>query len=212
MTPDDEQRTARSGSHRTVIEVQRLRADRRIVGRPSDSDLRLMAVFRARADGDVLALAQALQDPEHADAAARSFRKRPEIVSELERETLVRGLRRLLRARDPHSRASAAGALGELKAGETRTELIEIAQDDEVDFVRSWAVFALGKLGGELSRSVLEAFLDDPSYKVRREAAVALGTQGDACSLTRLEETLRRERWFRRKPLRVAIRQLRRLT
>jgi HEAT repeat protein len=164
-------------------------------------------ISRAKANTDITALVGALDDPEHASAAARALAKLSGAVTH-ERSAAIRGLRRLLKAPDPHSRASAAEALGALKAREGFEELRNLAHEDAVDWVRSWAVGALGRTGGESSYPLILGFLDDPSRKVRSAAAIALRTVGDQRDVPALTRAMSRERWFLRAPFRDAIRDL----
>jgi HEAT repeat protein len=175
------------------------------------SDERLKSIFRARASADIPALVDSLHDPEHASVAARSLRKRADAVT-TERDPAIRGLRRLLKARDPHARASAASALGELRACEAADELTEIACHDSVQWVRQWAVAALGKATNENSYAVIVAALDDQHYRMRRTAVVTLSAVGNPEAVLPLTQAMRRERWHRRSPYRLAIRELTRPT
>jgi len=173
----------------------------------TDSDERLKRIFRARASADIAALVNALQDPEHASVAAQSLYMHASAVR-AEREESIRGLRRILKARDPHARAAAAGALGELRAREVVAELVDIAREDPVVWVRAWAVAALGNAGDESSYPMVVAWLEDENYKIRRAAAVALRSIGDPNAVPPLQRAMKRERWFWKAPFRVAIREL----
>jgi hypothetical protein len=193
----------RSPSASTEIERRTVAVDSQAVA--TDSDKRLMRIFKARAEGDIATLVHALQDPEHARVAARALAMHADSVGD-QRDAAVRRLRLLLRARNPHARAAAAMALGALDAHEAAEELLELAQGDLVDFVRSWAVAALATAGGQTPQLV--AFLDDSSFRVRRAAVSALCTANDAAAIPALERAMQREQWYRRGFFRDAIRRL----
>ena len=132
----------------------------------SDRDVqdRWLAVRAARDRRDVPYLIGALRDPDHRAMAAG-------YIADLEAFEAVPDLLRLLDARDPHVRASAAKAIGDLRATEALRAVREIAVSDEEDFVRSWAVGAVGKIAGTDETEFLINFLQDPSMRVRAAAA-----------------------------------------
>lgn len=66
-----------------------------------------------------------------------------------------------LRNASPAMRAEAAYACGELEASDALRDLVELL-DDEHDFVRVAAIFALGRLGGPEARAALEALANAP--------------------------------------------------
>ena len=87
--------------------------------------------------------------------------------------------------------------------------LVALANEDEVDFVRGWALDAMGKLEGRRAVPWLINFLNDPERKVRVAAAFVLGSLGAPRALDALERGRAREPWRRRKPYRRAIRAIR---
>lgn len=73
-----------------------------------------------------------------------------------------------------------------------------MAVADDEDFVRSWALAAVGDIGHLGALEFLLRFLDDPSLRVRTSAAMALGELG---SPRALEPLKRARRKLRRSPL-----------
>jgi HEAT repeat protein len=142
---------------------------------------RYLAIRAARDRHDVPYLIEALRDPDHRATAAK-------YVADLEADEATPHLLRLLDARDPHVRTSAVKALGGFRAREALPAIREIAASDEEDFVRSWAVDAIGKIGGTDETELVINFLRDPSMRVRAAAALALGRRGDSTALGPLKD------------------------
>jgi HEAT repeat protein len=142
---------------------------------------RYRAIRAARDRRDPAYLIGALRDPDHRAMAAG-------YVADLGAAEATSHLVRLLDAREPHVRASAVDALGDLRATEALPAIREIAASDEEDFVRSWAVVAVGKIAGTEDTEFLIDFLHDPSMRVRAAAALALGRRGDPTALGALAQ------------------------
>lgn len=135
---------------------------------------------KARRDGDYLIAA--LVDPDHRDTAAAA-------LGELRVVKATDPLIRLLDAADPHVRSSAATALGKIGSKKALPRLRELGTSDEEAFVRSWAIGAIGAIGGggEVTEFLLP-FLRDPSLRVRSATAIALGRLGGPAALPSLRQ------------------------
>ena len=150
-------------------------------------------LLAAERQGDSERLLAALRDPESRWWAAR-------LVADLGVTEAVPDLTRLLDAADPHIRCVAIRSLARLRAGEAADRLLGVAAEDETDWVRSWAIAAVGELGaaGALGERdvvpLLCRYVDDPSHKVRASAAHALGVLADPRALEPLREAWKRER------------------
>jgi HEAT repeat protein len=170
---------------------------------------RFLAVREANERGDREFLIGALLDPDHRSRAAK-------FLGELKAAEATRPLLRMLDARDPHARAAAATALGQIGALGARSRLRELVGEDDDAMVRSWAVAALGEIGHPDDVAFLVPRLEDPSLRVRGAAALALGNLGDPEALGVLRRARRRLRrapheWYlHRKVYNRAIRALRR--
>jgi HEAT repeat protein len=101
------------------------------------------------------------------------------------------------RPRRPHSgRIGLPGPIG---------ELIRVAEEDPVGWVRSWAIAALGDLDAPVAARIAK-LLVDPDWKVRRSSLVALAQLGDTDTLAEIRAAASRETWRRRGHYRRAIR------
>jgi len=100
----------------------------------------------------------------------------------------------LLAVADPHARAAAAFALGQVGATRALPRLRELVMHDREPFVRANAIAALGELRDDASFDVLVTFLEDRSWKVRGSAALALGSIGDPRAAGALRAARRRDR------------------
>ena len=179
---------------------------------PSDED-RYRELVAAERRGDTQRLLEALRDPEKRWWAARS-------VGNLGLREAVPHLMRLLDASDPDIRCVAIQSLAKLRAEEAADRLMAIAVEDEMDWVRSWAIDAVANLGaaGQLAErdivSLLSDYLHDPSWKVRASAAHGLGVLGDPRALEPLFQAWGRERgiknrYLTRRAYKTAIRGVR---
>ncbi|MGC9398280.1 MAG: HEAT repeat domain-containing protein [Anaerolineae bacterium] len=74
---------------------------------------------------------------------------------------------------NPAMRYEAARATGELSIHEATPELIDLTEDVDNE-VQQTAIWALGQVGGERARRVLEKFLEDESEALREAAKEAL--------------------------------------
>jgi HEAT repeat protein len=171
----------------------------------SDREERLRRIFAAKEDGDTDYLIASLRDPDYRHMAAKFLAELAERKSFPE---AIPALLRLLDANDPHTRSSAALALGRLRAEEAAPRLVGVAQQDPIAWVRAWAVGALGDLRDQRTVPVIITLLQDPDWRVRRSAAVVLGELGDERAIHPLERGLAAERWIGRRPYRKALRQL----
>ena len=170
-------------------------------------------LMTAERRGDTQRLLEALRDPEKRWWAARS-------VGNLGLREAVPHLMRLLDASDPDIRCVAIQSLAKLRAEEAADRLMAIAVEDEMDWVRSWAIDAVANLGaaGQLGERdivpLLSDYLHDPSWKVRASAAHGLGVLGDPRALDPLLQARRRERgiknrYLTRRAYKTAIRAVR---
>ena len=100
-------------------------------------------------------------------------------------------------------------ALARLGAREILPRIVEMARDDPVWSVRSWAVHAIGRLGTTEQVPVLLGMLADPSPGVRLSVAVALVRIGDERAIAPLEIAAQEESWLGRRRLRKQVRYLR---
>lgn len=73
------------------------------------------------------------------------------------------------------------GALGDPRALDAIVRVLEHSTDDGL---RSVAVIALQRIGGEKSRAALLGALEDGSFEVRANAALALAARGDVAGAT----------------------------
>ena len=185
-----------------------MREDFSGLARDADRDERLRLIFVAKADQDVAALTAALLDPDFRDVAARA-------LGNLGAKEAAPAITRLLDARDPKARAAAAIALGKLGAQEAGDRLLELAQNEPVDWVQMWALAALGELGRPETFQLALDKLTHPSWKVRLTAVGTLGELGDPAALEPIRRARRNEpfvvRWYAGRPgYRKAIRELQR--
>jgi HEAT repeat protein len=168
--------------------------------RVKESDKGLVEVHRAVQDRDVDRLIAFLRDPDPGcrNYAAIGLRKAGD-------RRAVRPLLPLLGASDFNVRTSAVQALGDLGDESVLPRLREVAMDDPHQIPRSWAVAAVGQLGGAAEFGFLAARLDDPDVKVRHAAAYSLGLLHDPRATGPLEQAMQRERRRDRKIYRTAI-------
>jgi HEAT repeat protein len=99
----------------------------------------LAAVYAAHLGGDVPYLLNALRDPEQRYLAAG-------YLGDSADSRAIQPLIPLLGAGDPHVRAAAARSLGKLGAVESTQQVVELARNDTVIWVREWALEALTKI------------------------------------------------------------------
>jgi HEAT repeat protein len=159
-------------------------------------------VIEARRSGDVETLVAALQDETEASIAADS-------LGDLGAISAIPAILPLLDATNPNQRASAVIALGKLDASVACERVMEIAQDDEVAWVRAWAIEALARMSCD-SESLLVHALQDPDIRVRRVTAEALMKAGKTDAIPALQAARKREYWFSRGTYRKAIRRIKR--
>jgi HEAT repeat protein len=117
-------------------------------------------------------------------------------------------LRVMLKAEEPHARASAARALAKMQAQVAADEVCDIAHVDPVWWVRTWAIVGLGELPVNDALAELEGFLIEDDHRIRWAAAEGLRQLGDPNGIPALREAMKKERWTKRGPYRKAIRAL----
>jgi HEAT repeat protein len=167
---------------------------------PQPLYVRVQVAWRER---DVDTLVSALGDEVEASLAV-SYLGRMGAVS------AVPAILPLLSADDPHQRAGAATALGQLDASVACPRLAELARSDEVPWVRSCATEAVGRLScGDAGTLLLDA-LADPDIRVRRIAVVSLMDKGHHEAIPQLRTARRREHWYSKRIYSKAIRRLKR--
>ena len=163
-------------------------------------DKRLVEVHRAIRESDVDQLVAFLRDadPKCRNYAVIGLRKAGD-------PRAVQPLLPLLAAGDVNVRTSAVRALGELGDASVLPRLRDVATDDPHEIPRSWAVAAVGLLGGAGEFDFLVGRLTDPHVKVRHAAAYALGLLHEPAAVEALDQARRRERRRDGKIYRVAI-------
>jgi len=140
---------------------------------------------------DTACLVAGLSDPDHRHVAARYLGRLRDPASRIP-------LERLFEARDPHMRAAAVRALGNMRARDSAQRLIAVAQTDSELFVRLWAIEALVKVEGLDAVPVLHQLLDDDSERVRLMVVRTLGHLRARSSIATLRAHARREPiWIR---------------
>jgi len=168
-------------------------------GQPIDHDELTRKLFAARRSGDFDYLVAALRDPELRYGAAK-------FLGDLGDSRAVAPLLPLLEANELGVRVAAIRALAAIKAGEVTPRLAEIAANDETLLVRSWAIVALGELGGASATEALTRLLQNPDPRIRRLAARALGELREPAAVEPLRRAMSQDAWFRRRAYRQAIR------
>jgi HEAT repeat protein len=158
-------------------------------------------MYAAREQDDRRFLIRALSDPEHRRAAAR-------FLADLGAIEAIPEIERLLDASDAGVRRTASRTLGQLRAVAALPKLREVAADDVDPVTRSWAIAALGAIGGEHAVGDIAVFLNDPDWFVRRAAAFSLGVLGAAEGLPILARARKKERWTHRREFRKAARRI----
>jgi hypothetical protein len=135
-------------------------------------------------EGVVCALAERIDNREHAAEAARELeRLGPEAVA------AVPALVRLLKSDEQKEREAAAEALGAIESAEAVDGLIEALKDDDDD-VRGDAAEALGLIGDPRAVPALGRALEDPDNGVRWFAADALARIGHKDAIPLLARAL----------------------
>jgi hypothetical protein len=137
---------------------------------------RRRAIGDAKERGDVPFLTRALTDPDHRGRAASA-------LADLDAIEAVPDLIRLLDASDLHVRIDGIRALGKLGAADALPRLREVAKNDPVPLVRSWACGVLGDLGDESTVELTLPLLDDLSPVVRGSAVYTLSGVADPRAL-----------------------------
>jgi HEAT repeat protein len=167
--------------------------------RVDDRDQRLVALYKAKKEGDTDRLLAFLSDPDHRRTAAGA-------LGESGDRRAVEPLRALLTASDALTRSNAATALADLGDTLALPTLEQMAIEDENEVARAWAVEAVGRLGsGEELLKFLLSRLDDPHVKVRHAAALSLGRLGRPDAVGPLKRAKANESWRRRKVYKVAL-------
>lgn len=166
------------------------------------ADVDDLRIPRARLDGDVETLIAALDDEIDASLAA-SFLGKIGAVS------AIPALLPLLEAANPQHRASAARALATLNASTACPRIVEIAEQDDVPWVRACATEAVGDLSCDSGQLLFRA-LEDPDIRVRRTAVIVLMNAGQVEAISALRAARKAEHWFSRGIYHKAIRRLKR--
>ncbi len=165
------------------------------------------AFVRVRAagkSGDVVTLVDALSDDALAPTAAK-------YLGSLRATSAAPELTRCLEAGNPYVRASAAVALGEMKAGAALSRLVELSELDPVPFVRAASLeAALESADQDTVHRLAARGLEDEHWQLRYVAAQALGRRGGPEDLAGLRAAKDADVWWRRGAYRKAIRQVRR--
>ena len=104
------------------------------------------------------------------------------VAGEAERTRVIEGLTEALEDGDQMLQQFAATSLAELGGEDNMVErrLLRLVEDDDTDpDVKGQAVFALGKVGGDRSRKVLDKVIDDTEHQtVRKKAFSAISKLG----------------------------------
>jgi len=163
----------------------------------------IQAVRIAKVDCDVAFLMDSLTDPDVRGFAAR-------YLADIGAEEAIPSIARLLSASDARVRSSAVKALGKLRAKELAPRVMEMVKRDESSVVRSHAVGALGRIGGDRRvQGVLIDALSDPEPAVGWCAAHELGSVGDTDAIEPLLAAATRAHPLRRGTYRKAVRRIR---
>lgn len=155
---------------------------------------------RARDSKEIQTLIEVLNDEVEASLAAQ-------YLGEIGDPAACEALVGLLASNNPHSRAAAALAVGKIGCKLALHATCRVARDDEIPWVRSCAIEAVGLLAGP--EQVLASALADVDWRVRRSSVIALGRIRAAASLEALEQARRREVWPLRRIYTKTIRQIR---
>ncbi|MFB6075394.1 MAG: HEAT repeat domain-containing protein [Haloarculaceae archaeon] len=102
------------------------------------------------------------------------------VTGEQERDRVIEALVAALREDDTMLRQFAATSLAELGGDGVEQRLLTVVEDtDEDPEVRAQAIFALGKVGGERSRQVLDSLIDETENEtIRKRAFSAISKLG----------------------------------
>lgn len=106
---------------------------------------------------------------------------------------------RLLRASNYNVRVAAIVALGDLRASAATDELLAIAEGDEKDFVRSWALGSLAKIDVDVGLTAARASWEDESWIVRRSVVKIFSNHGGREERSLIEEAMKSEKVWRRR-------------
>jgi len=94
------------------------------------------------------------------------------VTGEAERERVIDALIGALEADDEMVRQFAATSLAKVGDETVEARLLPLIKDESVDVdVRAQAIFTLGKIGGERSRTALDVLLDETEHDKLRERA-----------------------------------------
>jgi HEAT repeat protein len=173
----------------------------------SDVNTGLLRVRALEREGNVPGLMRELEN--RAEDTALTVRgAAAHALRRLADPTAAPSLARLLDDHNEDVRIAAVRALGDV-GGPHASEPLERALHDSSPAARWWAAVGLAKLRHPAAFGVLLKLLEDDHHNTRRGAAVWLGNLGDARAVEPLTRTKRRERWWRRRQHRQALRQLR---
>jgi HEAT repeat protein len=156
-------------------------------------------LFAAKRNRDVAGLQAFLTDPDFRGIAA-SF------LGRLHAREAIPHIVALLGDGDPIVRSRAATALGDLEASESLPALMEVARGDRENFVRSWAIDAIGRIGTDAANEPLTRLLREPDPMLAYVTAVALRRLKCTAAIEDIEEASRRAplrwRWKIRREMR----------
>jgi HEAT repeat protein len=148
----------------------------------------------ARDQRDTAYLIEALNDT---DPLLRSITIR--YLAKLQAVESIPAVLRLLQASNDNVRVAAVIALGDLRASAATDELIAIAEGDEKDFVRSWALGSLRKIDVDIGLTAARASWEDESWIVRRSVVKTFLNYGGWEEQSLIEEAMKSEKNWRRR-------------
>jgi len=151
--------------------------------------------------GDSSELLKLLRHPDFRGVAARELSKRRVI------EAIPR-IVPLLTATNPYVRSSAARALGRFRVADSVDQLSSMAANDDVLFVREWALFALGCIGERPLGAGLIARAEKDDVRVRAALTAALLCSPDLQQVTRGRDMLQGSGWRVRRRIRRMVKRI----
>jgi HEAT repeat protein len=151
--------------------------------------------------GDSSELLKLLRHPDFRGVAAR----------ELSKHGVVEAIPRivpLLTAANPSVRSAAARALGRFGVTDSVDQLSSMAANDDVLFVREWALFALGCIGERPLGSGVVAQAERDDVRVRAALTAALLCSPDPQQVSRGHDMLRQSGWRARRRIRRMVKRI----
>lgn len=185
-----------------TAEMHDVRVAAGLLERDEPGHLLLFKLRRARKEGNVKFLLQALDDPIEGWTAA-------DYLADLGATEAIDRLGAMLAADEPEHRAAAARALGRLRASSYAGTLRAVATEDPSAMVRAHALHAIGDMQVDTPERLYEQALQDRDWRVRGVAIKHLGEVGGVSDISKLKEARCRDGWINRGAYQRAIRTIR---